>query len=79
MLVGIIYPIVPLQYINDSPRRLVQHEREVLEYPCQFLAKFLQRGRSDLTARLKRDPAASSYWIERTPPGPKPESLGDQF
>ncbi len=29
--------------------------------------------------RLKRDPAAASYWIERTPPGPKPESLGDQF
>jgi Saxitoxin biosynthesis operon protein SxtJ len=29
--------------------------------------------------RLKRDPAAASYWIERTPPGPRPESLGDQF
>jgi hypothetical protein len=29
--------------------------------------------------RLKRDPAAATYWIERTPPGPKPESLGDQF
>ncbi|MGB8328889.1 MAG: SxtJ family membrane protein [Polyangiales bacterium] len=29
--------------------------------------------------RLKRDPVVQSYWIERTPPGPKPESLGDQF
>jgi len=29
--------------------------------------------------RLKREPAAASYWIERTPPGPKPESLGEQF
>ena len=29
--------------------------------------------------RLKRDPAAASYWIDREPPGPKPESLGDQF
>lgn len=29
--------------------------------------------------RLKREPSAASYWIERTPPGPKPESLGDQF
>jgi len=29
--------------------------------------------------RLKRDPKARSYWIDRVPPGPKPESLGDQF
>ncbi|MBI1398047.1 MAG: hypothetical protein GC151_18895 [Betaproteobacteria bacterium] len=29
--------------------------------------------------RLRRDPDAASYWIERTPPGPKPDSLGDQF
>lgn len=25
------------------------------------------------------DPAAESYWITREPPGPKPESLRDQF
>ena len=29
--------------------------------------------------RLKRDAGARSYWIKRTPPGPKPESLGEQF
>ena len=29
--------------------------------------------------RLKIDPAATSYWIARTPPGPTPESLKDQF
>jgi predicted membrane metal-binding protein len=29
--------------------------------------------------RLKREPSAASYWIERAPPGPKPESLRDQF
>lgn len=29
--------------------------------------------------RLKLDPEASTYWIERTPPGPAPESLKDQF
>ena len=29
--------------------------------------------------RLKLDPAATSYWIARTPPGPTPESLKDQF
>jgi hypothetical protein len=29
--------------------------------------------------RLKRDTAAASYWIERKPPGPPPESLNNQF
>jgi predicted membrane metal-binding protein len=29
--------------------------------------------------RLKRDPNASSYWIERQPPGPAADSLPRQF
>ena len=29
--------------------------------------------------RLKRDASAKSYWIERTPPGPEPESMTRQF
>jgi Saxitoxin biosynthesis operon protein SxtJ len=29
--------------------------------------------------RLKRDPAAVTYWIERDPPGPSPESIKHQF
>jgi hypothetical protein len=29
--------------------------------------------------RLKLDRQARSYWIERTPPGPAPETLKDQF
>ena len=29
--------------------------------------------------RLKADANASSYWIERMPPGPPPESMKDQF
>ena len=29
--------------------------------------------------RLKLDRQLASYWIERTPPGPPPESLRDQF
>ncbi|MGH7185538.1 MAG: SxtJ family membrane protein [Pseudomonadota bacterium] len=29
--------------------------------------------------RLRFDPAASSYWVEREPPGPPPESLDNQF
>jgi len=29
--------------------------------------------------RLRRDPHARTYWIERTPPGPRPDSFTDQF
>jgi hypothetical protein len=29
--------------------------------------------------RLKRQPNANSYWIERRPAGPAPESMKDQF
>ena len=29
--------------------------------------------------RLKSDPAAVSYWIRRTPPGPAPKSMSKQF
>jgi predicted membrane metal-binding protein len=29
--------------------------------------------------RLKREPAATSYWIERQPPGPPPGSMNRQF
>ncbi len=29
--------------------------------------------------RLRFDSALPSYWIERTPPGPPPESMKDQF
>lgn len=29
--------------------------------------------------RLRRDAGAASYWIERDPPGPPPESMSNQF
>lgn len=29
--------------------------------------------------RLRRDPAARSYWIDRVPPGPAPETMKNQF
>ena len=29
--------------------------------------------------RLRFDEGARSYWLDRTPPGPPPESLSDQF
>lgn len=31
------------------------------------------------TLALKRDPSKASYWIDREPPGPEPESLRQQF
>jgi hypothetical protein len=29
--------------------------------------------------RLRFDPSAESYWIERVPPGPAPETIKNQF
>ena len=29
--------------------------------------------------KLRRNPAARTYWVDRCPPGPKPESLPNQF
>jgi hypothetical protein len=29
--------------------------------------------------RLRREPRAATYWIERQPPGPKPETMSHQF
>jgi predicted membrane metal-binding protein len=42
------------------------------------IALFMRlRGKDPL--RLKLDPAARSYWIERTPPGPSPDTMPRQF
>lgn len=43
--------------------------------PIGLLARVL--GKDFL--RLRREPQAASYWIERDTPGPAPESLRDQF
>lgn len=39
----------------------------------------IMRARGKDLLRLKRDPQARSYWIERTPPGPQPETMRKQF
>jgi len=39
----------------------------------------LMRATGKDPMRLKRDPAAASYWIDRTPPGPAPDSMKNQF
>ncbi len=43
--------------------------------PIGFLMR--RMGRDSIGARF--DPSAGSYWIERRPPGPKPESMSQQF
>lgn len=43
--------------------------------PAGFLARLLRRN----PLRLGFDPTADSYWIERRPPGPRPEDMANQF
>jgi hypothetical protein len=40
---------------------------------------FIMRAFGKDFLRLKRDSSASSYWIDRTPPGPPPQSMRNQF
>lgn len=40
---------------------------------------WFMRARGKDLLRLRRDPAAASYWIARTPPGPPPESMRNQY
>jgi hypothetical protein len=40
---------------------------------------WLMRAFGKRPLSLDRDPAATSYWIHRTPPGPAPDSLSNQF
>lgn len=39
----------------------------------------LMRAAGKDLLRLRRDTAASTYWLERRPPGPSPESMAQQF
>ncbi len=40
---------------------------------------FLLRIAGKDLLRLRREPPTASYWIEREPPGPKPETMAQQF
>jgi hypothetical protein len=39
----------------------------------------IMRARGKDPLRLRRDPDARSYWIERQPPGPMPDTMPRQF
>ncbi len=43
--------------------------------PFALIMRLLKRD----VLRLKWDPYQTSYWIPRKPPGPRPESMKDQF
>ncbi|WP_028346741.1 hypothetical protein [Bradyrhizobium murdochi] len=51
----------------------------LLFYGTIFPTGFVMRMRGRDLLRLKREPAADSYWIVRHPPGPAPETMKDQF
>jgi hypothetical protein len=51
----------------------------LLFYGCIAPVGFLMRLSGKNPLRLKYEPAADSYWIVRTPPGPASDSFKHQF
>ena len=51
----------------------------ILFYVCISPIGFLMRLAGKDPMRRKFEPAAKSYWIARTPPGPAPETFKNQF
>ena len=51
----------------------------ILFYLCIIPIGFLMRLSGKDPMRRKFEPAAKSYWIVRTPPGPAPETFKNQF
>lgn len=51
----------------------------VLFYAVLTPMGLLRRWLGQDSLRLKKDPDARTYWIERAPPGPAPETMRNQF
>lgn len=51
----------------------------ILFYVAVLPTGLLMRAVGKDMLRLKREPENESYWILRSPPGPEPESMKDQF
>jgi Saxitoxin biosynthesis operon protein SxtJ len=51
----------------------------IIYYGTVVPVGLILRARGKDTLRLKRDPNAKSYWIERDPPGPPRGSMTKQF
>jgi hypothetical protein len=76
--------LTPLNYVWFKFGLLLHHIVNPIVMALIFYGAVLPTGLAvrafgkDLL-RLKRDPSAKSYWIERDPPGPAPESMTRQF
>ncbi|TXL72084.1 hypothetical protein FHP25_27040 [Vineibacter terrae] len=51
----------------------------IMFYGVMLPIGLLMRWRGKDLLRLKLDRAAPSYWIERQPPGPSPETMRNQY
>lgn len=51
----------------------------VLFYGVLLPTSLIMRAPWKDMLRTRLDPGASTYWIDRKPPGPAPESMRDQF
>lgn len=51
----------------------------IMFYGLMLPIGLLLRWRGKDLLRLKLDPAARSYWIDRQPPGPPPETMRNQY
>ena len=51
----------------------------VLYYAVFVPVGLVMRAAGSDPLRLKREPAAASYWRRREPPGPPPDSMTNQF
>ncbi|HKU96698.1 MAG TPA: SxtJ family membrane protein [Vineibacter sp.] len=51
----------------------------IMFYGVMLPIGLLLRWKGKDLLRLKLDPAAASYWIEREPPGPPPDTMRNQY
>jgi hypothetical protein len=86
LAVALIYPrlLTPLNYVWFKFGLALHHIVNPIIMGLIFFGAVLPTGLmvrlfgKDLL-RLKRDPQATSYWIERDPPGPGPDTMTRQF
>ena len=83
---ALIWPkaLAPLNYVSFKISRLLYRVVSpvalgVLFYGVVTPVGMLMRAFGKDPLKLRRDPAAASYWILRQPPGPAPESMKNQF
>ncbi len=86
LLVAVVYPklLAPLNHLWFKFGLLLHKIVNPVVLAIMFFLVItpiglLMRALGKDPLRLRLDKAATSYWIDRTPPGPSPDTLGDQF